>query len=284
MMQSSFDRVGHDQPWLSRPAGGKDDRAPVSIQTKVAAALLVVLMTALTTTAVLTYCVYQRTLAALVTSRFEFIGTELKRKIEAGLDLGLPLGELEMNGILRQEILTDDALLSLTIVNAKGAVLFTTESSTPAEAVVPRWLEEMTLSASPYDDVAHGPAEIDIALVNSFGKLAGALVVRYSEKYYAEKRQETARSLGEVTLLVLLVCGLVGICGTAIMSRPLENMLVRLDMTLRTLLVRVGVCSAAATPDGDITAFERGVLDAVSCLERAEAGLLPSAVEQGPSG
>ena len=63
-------------------------------QTKILAALLMVSIVALTTTATLGYFMYERTLSGLVTSRFVFVATELKRKVEAGLDLGLPLGEL----------------------------------------------------------------------------------------------------------------------------------------------------------------------------------------------
>lgn len=81
-------------------------------QTKILAALLMVTIIALTTTATLGYFIYERTLSGLVTSRFEYIATELKRKVETGLDLGLPMGELEnVNELLRQEILTDNALL-----------------------------------------------------------------------------------------------------------------------------------------------------------------------------
>ena len=71
----------------------------MNTQTKILAALLMVSIIALTTTATLGYFIYERTLSGLVLSRFEFIATELKRKVEAGLDLGLPLGELEnING------------------------------------------------------------------------------------------------------------------------------------------------------------------------------------------
>ena len=116
----------------------------MNTQTKIAGALLLVLIAALTTTATLGYFIYERTLAGLVSSRFEFIARELGGKIEAGLDLGLPLGELEnMNELLRQQLLTDDALVGLTIKNAKGVVLFDTDPSRIGSKAPEPWLESL---------------------------------------------------------------------------------------------------------------------------------------------
>lgn len=247
----------------------------MNTQTKIAAALLLVLVTALTTTATLGYFIYERTLSTLVTSRFEFVARELERKVEAGLDLGLPLGELEnVNALLRQERATDDALASMTIRSAKGVVVFDTDPSRIGTRADEPWLDAVIGPGVGTSDMYVGDAEIAVPLVNSFGKVVGGLRVAFSQSYYDDKRAATMRSLAELTLIALSASSFVGLCGVLTISRPLEAAVVRLRAGVRILLLRMG----AAAPDGpghddidaEITAFEDGVLAAVTSLERAE--------------
>lgn len=248
---------------------------PMSIQTKIAAALLLVLVTALSTTATLGYFIYDHVLSNLVTSRFEFVARELKRKVEAGLDLGLALGELDnVNALLRQERSTDDALAGLTVRSAKGVVLFDTEpariGSRPAEA----WFEAVTATTAKPSDLYVGQAEVAVPLVNSFGKVVGGLRVAFSQSYYEEKRRATMADLGELTLIALSAAGFLGLCGVLAISRPLEAAVVRLQASIHNLLARMGMSEEygqSSDLDVEIAALESRVLAAAASLERAEA-------------
>ena len=247
----------------------------MNTQTKIAGALLLVLTAALSTTATLGYFIYERTLAGLVSSRFEFIAEELKGKIETGLDLGLPLGELEtMTELLRQEILTDDALVGLTIKNAKGVILFDTDSSRIGVKAPEPWLESLDEARPKSGSIRVSDSQLGLPLVNSFDKVVGGLLVTHSESYYQNKRAATVREIGEITLIALLLSSFVGLCGVLTISRPLDSAVMRLEASLRTILLRAGL-TAPGGSDGDleaaIVAFERNVLDAVIALEHAEA-------------
>lgn len=248
----------------------------MNTQTKILAALLMVTIIALTTTATLGYFIYERTLSDLVISRFEFTATELKRKVETGLDLGLPVGELEnLNELLRQEILTDNALVRLSIENARGIILFDTDASrigTSASA----WLDVLVQAEPKTSDVLVRESEIGVPLINSFGKIVGGLLVVYSKNYYDSKRAETMRNVAVTTLIVLLLSSFIGSCGVLAISRRLDYAVMRLETGLRSILVRVGFApKKEAPPDTDleaeIVAFERKILNAVAALERAEA-------------
>jgi sensor histidine kinase regulating citrate/malate metabolism len=186
-------------------------------QMKIVAALLMVSIIALTTTATLAYFIYERTLSGLVLSRFEFIATELKRKVEAGLDLGLPLGELEnVNDLLRQEISTDKALVRLSIENARGITVFDTDTS----RIGTKSSLNSPVQAEPKgSDVLVREPQIRVPLVNSFGKVVGGLLVEYSKDYYDSKRARTIRNVAEATLIVLLLSGFIGTCGVLVISR-----------------------------------------------------------------
>ena len=248
----------------------------MNTQMKIAGALLLVLIAALSTTATLGYFIYERTLAGLVGSRFEFIARELGSKIEAGLDLGLPLGELEnMNELLRQEILTDDALVGLTIKNAKGVILFDTDPLRIGTKAPEPWLESLGEAGSNSGSIRVSDSQLGLPLVNSFDKVVGGLLVTYSKDYYQNKRVATVREISEITLIALLLSGFVGLCGVLTISRPLDYAVMRLEASVRTILLRTGLAAAATPADGDLEAaivtFERNVLDAVAALEHAEA-------------
>lgn len=246
-------------------------------QTKILAALLMVTIIALTTTATLGYFIYERTLSGLVTSRFEYIATELKRKVETGLDLGLPMGELEnVNELLRQEILTDNALLRLSIENARGIILFDTEAARIGTKSASAWLETLTQVGSQSSDVLVRDSEIGVPLVNSFGKIVGRLLVSYSKSYYDSKRAETIRNVAETVLIVLLLSGFVGSCGVLAISRRLDYAVMRLEAGLRSILVRIDLAPKEEAPldidvEAEIVTFERKILNVVTALERAEA-------------
>jgi hypothetical protein len=244
-------------------------------QTKILAALLMVLIIALTTTATLGYFIYERTLSGLVTSRFEFIAMELKRKVEAGLDLGLPLGELEnVNELLRQEIFTDKALVRLSIENARGIILFDTDTSRIGTKSSSPWLDSSMQAGPKSSDMLVREPQIEVPLVNSFGKVVGGLLVDYSKDYYDIKRAGTIRNVAEATLIVLLLGSFIGTCGVLAISRRLDYAVMRLDAGLRSIRARVGLAPEEGEPpdtdiEAEIVTFERKVLDVVAALEGA---------------
>jgi hypothetical protein len=242
-------------------------------QTKILVALLMVLITALTTTATLGYFIYERTLSGLVTSRFEFIAMELKRKVEAGLDLGLPLGELEnVNDLLRQEIFTDKALVRLSIENARGIILFDTDTSRIGKSSSP-WLDSSVQAGPKRSDMLVREPKIGVPLVNNFGKVVGGLLVDYSKDYYDSKRAGTIRNVAEATLLVLLLSVFIGTCGVLAISRRLDYAVIRLDAGLRSIRARTSEEGEPLDTDieAEIVTFERKVLDVVAALEGADA-------------
>ncbi|MBK8175649.1 MAG: hypothetical protein IPK66_10415 [Rhodospirillales bacterium] len=258
-----------------------------STQPKIAAALLVVLLTALATTAVLTYFIYERTLQALVTSRFEFIAKEMKSKVEAGIDLGLPLGELEnISALLRQQVKMDDALLSLSIVNSRDTILFDTDDRRIGSQEKAGWLAPVSQATASGEYVYHGESEIAVPIFNSFGKLSGALALHYSKAYYDSKRADVATRVAEITLITLLAASVLGTVGVLTITRRLDHAIVRLDATLRSILVRIGLAPAASDSEFDnrITAFEQNVLVAVAALERAETAASGVETAASPTG
>jgi len=248
---------------------------PVNIRMTITVAMLVVLLAAVTTTTVLGYLIYERTLSGLVTSRFEFIAKEFKSKLEAGIDLGLPLGQLEnIDEFLHQEMLRDDSLIAISIVDTNGRILFDTRAEHVGKSTSDPWVRSLLKGELSTDQVYFGESAVGLPLFTSFGKSVGVLLVRYSGAFYDEKRLGVGKELVLTISVVLLAAGLIGIVGVLIISRPLTSSLARLGAGLDALRHRV----KSAPPNGSLppadlqydSEIEHDLLEAISSIEQAE--------------
>ncbi len=248
---------------------------PVNTRMTIAVAMLVVLLAALTTTTVLGYLIYERTLSGLVTSRFEFIAKEFKSKLEAGIDLGLPLGQLEnIDEFLHQEMLRDDSLVAISIVNTNGRILFDTRAEHVGKSTSNTWVQTLLKGELSTDQVYFGESAIGLPLFTSFGKSVGVLLVSYSGAFYDDKRLGVGKDLVLTISVVLLAAGLIGIVGVLIISRPLTSSLARLGAGLDALRHQVGLASPdAPPPPADLqhdSEIERDLREAIGSIEQAE--------------
>jgi len=247
----------------------------VNTRMSIAAAMLLVLLVALTTTTVLGYLIYERTLSGLVTSRFEFIAKEFKSKLEAGIDLGLPLGQLEnIDEYLHQEMTRDDSLVAISIVSTDGRVLFDTQSERVGKQTQDAWVQDLLQEDLTPDEVYFGESAIGLPLFTSFGKVVGVLQVSYSGAFYDDKRLGVGEELVLVVFIVLLAAGAIGIVGVLAISRPLASSLARLRAGLEALRHHVSLASPGEVPlPADLqhdSEIERDLLEAIISIERAE--------------
>lgn len=244
---------------------------------KISAALIAVLVLAVTSTATLAYFVYERTLSDLANSRFAYITGELKNRVESGLDLGLPLGELEnMRLLLRQHLQNDQALVSISIVSSRGVILFDTEDERIGKRIDINWLESFNRGHTA-DPLILDEDQIGMPLMTNYGKLAGGLLLTVSRTYYANKRLQTARRLTLATLIILLAGSLIGALGVMVVSRPFDRTLSHIEDELRSLLQRVGTAGKPTKTDppsaDDAPAFERDLLALATTIEQLSGDL-----------
>jgi hypothetical protein len=237
---------------------------------KIAAALVVVLITAVATTAVLAYFIYERTLSSLVNSRFEFIAKELRAQVQAGLDLGLPLGELEnIRTLLRQHMGSDHALVSLSIVSARGVTLFDTEDSRVGEQVVVDWLEPRGKGVIE-EPILLNRDQIGVPLRTNYGKTVGGILLTVSHAFYAEKRRLTAQKLMVATAIVLAFGGVIGVLGVLVISQPFDHAFSELEASIRALLLDVDGGGNPVLADDEATAIQHGFRPSAESTERID--------------
>ncbi len=247
----------------------------VNTRMTIAVAMLVVLFVSLTTTTVLGYLIYERTLSGLVTSWFEFIAKEFKSKLEAGIDLGLPLDQLEnIDEFLHQEMMKDASLVAISIVNTSGSILFDTHAERVGKLTRNAWVQSLLRGNLAPDQVYFDESAIGLPLFTSFGKVVGVLVVSYSGSFYDDKRLSVGKDLVLVISIVLLAAGAFGIAGVLVISRPLVTAVARLSAGLDALRRRVGLASPdEPAPPADLrhdSEIERELLEAINALDRVE--------------
>jgi hypothetical protein len=267
------DRAAGRAPRIA--ARGEPTVRSVNTRLTIAVAMLVILLVALTTTTVLAYLIYERTLSGLVTSRFEFIAKELKGKLEAGIDLGLPLDQLEnIDEFLHQEMTRDESLVAISIVNTAGRTLFDTHPDRVGKTTPNVWVQSLLQGRLTPDQVYFGQSAIGLPLFTSFGKVVGVLAVSYSGTFYDNKRLSVGKELILVISVVLLAAGAIGIAGVLVITRPLATSMEGLRTGLDALRYRLGLASPAETaPSPDLrhdTEIERELLEAIALIERTE--------------
>jgi len=212
------------------------------LRLKIGGAIVGVVVLALLVTTTLSYLVYERTLSGLLVSRFALVANELRAEIEASLDLGLPLGELDnVQQLLAKRRSTDDQIVGITIFDGKGAIVFDTDRRSTGTRVAAGWLggpEVAAIQAQAARTVE--PFTVGTPLVNSFGKLTGGIIIRYSSDYLHAKLDSMLLRLGEVMGLVLALSACVALAGVLVLTERLAYVYTRLETSVRVMLRRIG--------------------------------------------
>ena len=211
------------------------------LRLKIGGALLAVLVLAMLVTATLSYLVYERTLSGLLVSRFDLIASELRGEIEASVDLGLPLGELDnVEQLMAKRKATDEQIVGITIFDARGQIVFDSDRTARGGRVAADWLQ--AVGAVPQGQMARAVERYSVAtpLVNSFGKLTGGVIIRYSDAYLKAKLQAMLERLGEILLLAFAVSAFVATTGVLILTERLAYVYTRLETSVRLLSRRIG--------------------------------------------
>lgn len=212
------------------------------LRLKIGGAILGVVVLALLVTTTLSYLVYERILSGLLISRFALVANELRAEIEASLDLGLPLGELDnVQQLLAKRRSTDDQIVGITIFDGKGVILFDTERREAGARVAAGWLVgSETATGQAQDALTIEPFTVGTSLVNSFGKLTGGIIIRYSSTYLHAKLDSMILRLGEVVGLVLALSACIALAGVLVLTERLAYVYTRLETSVRVMLRRIG--------------------------------------------
>lgn len=205
-----------------------------SLARKVSAALCAILLSTMLITAVFGYYKFEDVLSSLVRSRYSFVVFTIKQKVEDSLNLGFALRQLrQIQDIIEVEKTRDDQVQGIDIYDANGEVLFGTDRGSLGSRVPPGWLGPLVgapgQAFSFHDDDS---LVVGLPLVNSLGKVEGAVVLRYPEAYVEREMGKVLGRLALEFLVVLAAFGVVGIAAAYALLGSVGRRLGALEATL----------------------------------------------------
>ena len=196
------------------------------LATRLTLALAVILAAGVAITAALSVHMFERTLAEVLTSRFEFVLNDLRRKVETQMDLGLPLAGLQgVDSELEEYLRADDQLLSIEVFNDDGIVLFSTDPSFVGDLVAEEWILAWRAGRGleVWSDLERDARVVGSPLRDNLGRNVGSIALRYSRRFFDDGVTAQARRLLIVGVVAVLLTAPFSILGAMVLLRPLRD-------------------------------------------------------------
>ncbi|MES2296701.1 MAG: hypothetical protein V4582_06635 [Pseudomonadota bacterium] len=214
-----------------------------------------------------------RTLGEVEQSRLRYTLNDLSDTLETGLDLGLPVKALgNAQAAIDYEAQQDPDIESISVIDETGALVFHTGAPDAAAFKPPAQIHS-------HDWVVRAPLAVTIGtkLSNNFGKVAGAVVLRYSAARHNGFVATISRQLGKAALAVLLATGLLLLAGIHMLVRRMQASLDTMEAVLEGAHGQVDGASDAAALARHVRQTAQAAQDDVSAVHQTLC-----AIEAGP--
>lgn len=222
-----------------------------SLARKVSTALFFLLLSTMLMTGLFGYYKFEDVLSSLVRSRYSVVVFSIQRKIEDSLNLGLSLRQLrQVQEVIELEKARDDQILGIEIFDANREVLFDTERGSIGARVPTAWLEPLAGPAGqPFSLVDEDVAVVGLPLVNTVGKVEGAVVLRYPGAYLEHQMGQLLGRLAAEFVAALVGFGLIGVVAASLLLRTVGRRLHSMEAVLGKTMAHGG--EAVPAPDAD---------------------------------
>ncbi len=213
---------------------------------KVSAALAAILLSTMVLTALFGYHKFHDVMTAQVGSRYSFVVFTIKKNVEDRLSLGLALRQLrQMQDIVEREKVGDANILGIEIYDARGEILFNTDRGAIGASVPSEWLEPLAGAANhPFSLTDDDNLVVGLPLVNTLGKVEGAVVLRYPAAYLENELGDLLGVLAVQWLAVLALFAVAGVLGALVLFRPVAARLRAMEDGLGEVLAEGGAIVA----------------------------------------
>ena len=201
------------------------------LATRLTLALAVILAAGVAMTTALSVHMFERTLADVLASRFEFVLNDLRQRIETQMDLGLALPVLQ--GVpeeLEEYLQADEQLLSIEVFDDTGIVLFSTDPSFVGDLVAEEWILAWRASRGQevWSDIQRDARVVGVPMHDNLGRNVGSIALRYSRDFFDDNVTAQASRLLIIGVTVVLGMAPFSILGAMILLRRLRDDLRRL--------------------------------------------------------
>ena len=196
------------------------------LATRLTLALAVILAAGVAMTTALSVHMFERTLAGILTSRFEFVLNDLRQRIETQMDLGLALPVLE--GVpeeLEEYLQADEQLLSIEVFDDTGIVLFSTDPSFVGDLAAEEWILAWRAGrgGEVWSDIQRDARVVGVSINDNLGREVGSIALRYSRDFFDDSVTTQASRLLVIGVVVVLAMAPFSILGAMILLRRLRD-------------------------------------------------------------
>lgn len=190
-----------------------------SLTVRLSAAIVGIVISAALLTVALNYLKFQSLLENHSAGIYQFVVSDLRSTVEAGIDLGLPLNVLtNIQTVIDRRNAQDKAILRIAVFNEFGRIIFDTDRSRIGEAIPPAWRPAHAVSEG--WRFSRGEAWIAGApIVNNFEKEVGGIVLRYDPNVVGRKTTSILVAMTSEAVLVNGIGSLLAILGVWLLVR-----------------------------------------------------------------
>ncbi|MEX2630229.1 MAG: hypothetical protein WD341_09855 [Tistlia sp.] len=161
---------------------------------RLAVLIALVLLTAVLITARLNYAKFVQVTENLDNSRYAFLAQDLKATLEASLDLGLSLEQIQnAQEVVERQRARYPEILAIAVFDDRGRVLYNSGRARPD------LLERLALEST-VAGVVEGDRIAATSLVNPFGAAVGGVEIRVSARNAEQRNDTMLASLGSAVL------------------------------------------------------------------------------------
>ena len=196
------------------------------LATRLTLALAVILAAGVAMTTALSVQMFERTLADVLTSRFEFVLNDLRQRIETQMDLGLALPVLQGVPEEMEEYLeADEQLLSIEVFDDTGIVLFSTDPSFVGDLVAEEWILAWRASRGQevWSDLQRDARVVGVSMRDNLGRNVGSIALRYSRGFFDDTVATQGARLLIICAVVVLGMAPFSIFGAMLLLRRLRD-------------------------------------------------------------
>lgn len=189
------------------------------------AVALVVCLFAIGMATFLNYFKYKSTLRQTVNTRMLEIGRGIQTSVHSSLSLGMDFTELgTLTSLLEREKAADPLILTISVFDTSGRVLYSTDRSRLGIAVPDEWLAAATRTKE-RDWIVEEPREFVTGLVlkNNFNLVVGVLAMRYAREYVDRNVTAIGLELLAISAVALVIVALLVSAALLVVLRRFER-------------------------------------------------------------
>lgn len=189
---------------------------------RIAIVIALILGFGIVATGILSIHKYENTLFDFLASRFEFVVNDVRQSVEAQLDLGLSLADMQgETQRLNSVMFADKQILSIEAFDTNGFVLFSTDPSFVGDLVTEKWLQAAKdeSNRSVWSILEADAGVVGAQIHNNLGQHVGSLALRYSREFLDGSVSDQSSRLLFIIVTVLFGMTVISICGTIFLLR-----------------------------------------------------------------